>query len=65
MNARTEKNAIAAQLKHFAETNQLTAERDKMTMERDKLSRENRELQTQLRMVTAERDEARALGRCA
>lgn len=60
MNARTDAAALKERLATLAATNTLAAERDKMTMERDKLSRENRELQTQLRIVTKERDEARA-----
>jgi hypothetical protein len=43
----------------------LAAERDNAIIQRDQARREKANLETQLRIVTSERDEARALGRCA
>lgn len=65
MSARTDKSELAERLARFAVTNTLCAERDNAIMQRDQARRQVRELETALRIVTNERDEARALGRIA
>ena len=65
MSARTDAAELARRVTALRVLNEMTAERDNAIVQRDQARRENREMQTQLRIVTNERDEARALGRCA
>ena len=65
MNARTDAAELARRVTALRVLNEMTAERDNAIMQRDEVRRENMRLQTLLRIATNERDEARALGRCA
>lgn len=65
VSARSDKAELAERLARFAVTNTLAAERDKAIMERDQARRQYQDAQIALRLMTNERDEARALGRLA
>ncbi len=65
VSARTDAAELKRRIDALRALNEMTAERDNAIVQRDQARRDNRDLQTQLRIVTNERDEARALGRCA
>lgn len=65
MSARTDKAELAQRFETLRRINEITAERDRATVQRDQARRDNMGLQAQLRLAIKERDEARALGRCA
>jgi len=56
---------IKQRLIKLQQLNEMTAERDRAIIQRDQARREKQGLETQLRLMTNERDEARALGRCS
>lgn len=65
MSARTDAAELKRRIDALRELNVMTAERDNAIVQRDQARREKAGLETQLRIVTNERDEARALGRIA
>jgi hypothetical protein len=65
VNARPDTAELAQRFETLRQMNELTAERDQAIAQRDRARLQNKVLQAALEVTARERDEARALGRCA